>query len=93
MGMERSLKGLYMKKRGMEVKYPIASFNVPPFLDHLLRDRKETLVLVGSPGTGKTKFLITYLKEVLNQEPLVINNIDGLRFYNGEPVVVFDDVE
>jgi hypothetical protein len=93
MAMERSLKGLYMKAKGLEVKYPISSFNIPPYLEHLLRDRKETIVLVGSPGTGKTKFIISYFKEVLKQEPLVVNNLDGLRFYNGEEVVVYDDVE
>lgn len=77
--MERSLKDLYMKTKGLEVKYPITSLNIPQNEDNLLRDRKERkdAALVGSPGTGKTKFLITYFKEVLKQEPLVLNNLDG----------------
>jgi DNA polymerase III delta prime subunit len=91
--MEKSLKGLHMKAKGLEVKYPIASFNIPPYLDHLLRQGKKTVVLIGPPGTGKTKFLVAYHKELLKQEPFVVNNLDGLRFYNGEPTIIFDDVE
>jgi hypothetical protein len=33
-----------MKTKGLEVKYPITSFNIPQNLDHLLRDRKEIKV-------------------------------------------------
>lgn len=93
MSIEKSLKGLYMKTKGLELKYPLSSFNAPPNLLKTLReDTNKTIVLVGKPGTGKTRFLIAFCKEELNVEPLVINNLDGLRFHNGQPVVILDDV-
>lgn len=47
---------------------------------------------MGEPGSGKTKYLIAHCREVLNVEPLIINNIDGLRFYNGQPVIILNYV-
>jgi type IV secretory pathway ATPase VirB11/archaellum biosynthesis ATPase len=91
--IDKSLKGLYMKARGLEFKYPLSSFKVPAILSQTMRKKtNKTIVLVGEPGSGKTKYLIAHCREVLNVEPLIINNIDGLRFYNGQSVIILDDV-
>ena len=36
MSIEKSLKGLYMRSKGLELKYPLSSFNVPPALSQNL---------------------------------------------------------
>jgi type IV secretory pathway ATPase VirB11/archaellum biosynthesis ATPase len=93
MSIDKSLKGLYMKSRGLELKYPLSSFNIPPALSKMLGQKtNKTIVLVGGPGSGKTRLLQAHCREVLNVEPFIINNIDGLRFYNGQPVIILDDV-
>ena len=81
-----------MRSKGLELKYPLSSFNIPPKLWGLLNKKPyKTVVLNGEPGSGKTKFLMAYCMERLKAEPLIINNLDGLRFYNGQPVIIMDD--
>jgi DNA replication protein DnaC len=51
------------------------------------------LVLIGNPGTGKTQMVMAFLKDVLQLKPMIINNMDGLRFYdnNVNDAIIFDD--
>jgi len=98
--LEKSFRQLYLKNIGFTSKFNFKDFNVPNNLMALLKDEcgpdnkeRKTLVLIGQPGTGKTEMIEAYVKDVLKGNPLIINNLDGLRFFNPDlnNVIIFDD--
>lgn len=95
--IENSLRKLYFKALGFNIKYPLKSFIIPKDLQNILKkikgeDYPKTLQIIGKTGTGKTAFIIAYL---INEGFSFFRacNLDGLRFYNGQDVIVFDDFD
>lgn len=89
MATEKSLRGLYMKENGLEVRYLLSR----GLWDLLNRTPRRTLVLVGGSGSGKSQMLEAFCKLILGEAPLIINLLDWLIFYNGQKVILADDIE
>ncbi len=71
--------------------YPLTSYPQKPDLsgwDHA----KQSLLLCGPPGTGKTQFLKSYLTERLKKSFLMCGHIDKLRAYQNQDAIFFDDM-
>lgn len=94
MSIERSLRQIYLKSKGFNTKFKFSDFILPDDLRVLLEnfDPNKTLILIGAPGTGKTQLILAFLLH-FNFRPLMINNIDSLRFFdnNKHNAIVFDD--
>ncbi len=96
LSIEKSLKGIYLKHLGAITKLPYEDFNCPETLTSLLKSAEEdkrTLLLVGGPGTGKTKFILFHLHTLRKLNPLIVNNIDSLRDFknNIHHAILYDD--
>jgi hypothetical protein len=54
-----------------------------------------SVFLIGPPGSGKTQFILAYLREALNLTPLVLNNFDSIRNFDSSAhtCLVFDDCQ
>ena len=81
--IEKSLMDLYLKECVSTSDYDISEFSPPPILLDKLNawqeareegKNRQTLVLLGETGLGKTKFVISWLKS-LNIEPIIILNL------------------
>jgi hypothetical protein len=95
-GIRKNLIDMAIIKSGfVKPRFSLKDYFIEPALQNILDnyDKTKTLVLIGEAGTGKTQFLQTFLKESLGLTPLVINNIDGLRFFKNElhNAILFDD--
>ena len=94
MSIERSLRQIYLKSKGFNTKFKFSDFILPDDLRVLLEnfDPNKTLILIGAPGTGKTQLILAFLLH-FKFRPLMINNIDSLRFFdnNKHNAIVFDD--
>ncbi len=94
--IEKSLKGLFLKQIGGTTKPPYDDFICPPALSTILekvKEDKKTLLLIGEPGTGKTKFILFHLYTFQKLTPLIVNNLDSLRDFKWEKhqAIIFDD--
>jgi hypothetical protein len=93
--LEKSLRGLYLKACGFKTKFDFKDYILPEGLKNILSqyNKGKTLVLIGSPGSGKTQMILSFLTQVLNLNPIIVNNLDALRFFNNEvhDAIVFDD--
>lgn len=75
------------KRKHEETVYPLKSEWDPEW------DPKEhSLFLHGPSGTGKTEWAKSYVVHKLGLTYLRITHIDMLKTYNGEDVLIFDDV-
>lgn len=54
-------------------------------------DQKKSLLLVGPSGVGKTEWAKTFMHK-LNKSFIMINHLDGLKRYNDEDCIIFDDM-
>ena len=84
--LESLLRKHYLSKLGFETKFNLKDFVIPDCLQAVLdspeiRNGFRTLFFVGGPGTGKSQFILALLKS-WGRSPAVINNIDGIRFFN-----------
>ena len=94
--LRNSLADIALIESGLaKPKFNLKDYHIDPDLLEILKNnpKNKTIVIIGEPGTGKTQFSITYLKEVLNLNPLVINNIDSIRLFQEgvHNAIVFDD--
>ena len=93
--LEKSLRGLYLKARGFQTKFNFKDYIIPEDLNNLLThyNKGKTLVLIGSPGSGKTQMITSFLTQVVSLKPLIVNNFDSIRFFDNKihNAIVFDD--
>ena len=93
--LEKSLKALHWKETGFKSKFNYKDFIIPEGLKQILDnyDRTKSLVLIGNPGTGKTQMVMAFLKDVLQLKPMIINNVDAIRFHDSRynDAIIFDD--
>ena len=105
--IEKSLWEIAGKARGLQLRVDYSDFILPIEIQEALEELKfaiksnnpaKTPILIGDPGIGKTKMIRWYLRSevgLADEEILVVNNIDSLRFMNPSRhrVIVFDDVD
>ncbi len=98
--IRKSLNALGLISMGIaEPKFNLSQFQIDPNIQDLFEFCKNnpttTLFLVGPPGTGKTQFILTYLREVLHLQPLLINNYDSIKNFDSShhTCIVFDDCQ
>ena len=94
--IRKNLTDMAIVKSGLiKPKFNLKDYYIEPALQNILDnyDKTKTLILIGEAGTGKTQFLQTFIKESLGLNPLVINNLDSLRFYRDElhNAILLDD--
>ena len=80
--IRKSLTSLYIQKLGAVPRFSFKNFYVPQKLLEAMSDSKDlqkTLVLVGAPGTGKSQFILSYIREELKLEPLLVNDFHSIR--------------
>lgn len=68
--------------------------NVYPFTGEPIEwdiDQKSLLV-IGQSGTGKTEWAKSFVTHHLKKTYLRVTHIDGLKKYDGEDFIIFDDV-
>jgi hypothetical protein len=95
--IENSFKFIHLKQLGFKTKYQLKDFIIPNDLKKLLdstdlKNPTQTIQIEGKTGTGKTAFLIAYLEQ-FNIPFFRVCNLDGLRFYKGEPIIIYDDFD
>ena len=93
---EKSLRSMHLRSKGIVRKFNFKDFIIPDdLLYKFQKDLNKTIYLQGDPGTGKTKFIQTYLIEILKLNPLIINNYDGLRYFveGVNDCIILDDVD
>lgn len=92
--IEKSLNELRMTKLGYNMKFDYSKFIIPDELKEIIDayNENKTLVIVGSPGIGKSSWLNAWLHQ-MGKVPLPVNNIDSIRFFNPakHSALVFDD--
>lgn len=92
--IEKSLRQLHLRSKGFITKFKFGDYILPEELKAVLDNynKGKTLVFIGSPGTGKTQMIISFLAH-LGLTPLVINNKDSLRYFKNDVhnAIVFDD--
>ena len=95
--IEKSFQGIFLKEQGATVKYDLKDYTLPTGLldkmDSTIHSSK-TPMLVGGSGTGKSHLVKTYLYD-RGYNSLVINNLDGLRFFDASThnCLILDDVD
>lgn len=95
---EKRLKEISLSSNGISKKFDLSKFNVPAHLydkfDAAMNGSK-TLVVVGSSGIGKSRFIESYLIERRNLRPLFINNFDSIREFDRSEhdCIVLDDCD
>ncbi len=94
--IRKSLTKLALLKSGWaKPKFQFKDFILDKELQKILDNynQNKTLILVGQPGTGKTQFITSFIQEILGINPLVINNLDAIRYFNPDKhgAIVFDD--
>ena len=99
MSIEKSMRNLFLKSKGLKQKFSLDSFDVPSELSYLLglievNELKESIWLKGDSSTGKTQFILSFLSEI-GKNPLVINDLNSIgSFVEGRhDVLVLDDME
>ncbi len=92
--IEKSLNELRMSKLGYNMKFNHSKFIIPDELKAVIDayNENKTLVIVGSPGIGKSSWLNAWLHST-GKIPLAINNIDSIRFFDPTKhgALVYDD--
>jgi len=96
--IRRSLHAAYLLHVGCELKYNWDQFVVPKGLKEQMlavTEKNQALVLLGDSATGKTAFMLAFIKEELGLNPLKIESVDGLRFFNPgvHTAILYDDVD
>ena len=96
MAIEQSLMKLYAKERGLQAKFKLSEFELPAEMQKAFFQEKlggKTKAIVGFPGTGKTQFIKSYLKEFGRIHPLIVTHLDGLRNFSEllHKAIIFDD--
>lgn len=96
MSLEKSFRELHFRSLGIPTHFTFDQFIIPEYVQLALTkaiEEKKSLVLVGQPGSGKSKLIESYLTHELKLNPLIINNIDALRFFKEgiHKSIVFDD--
>lgn len=94
--IRNNLTDMAIVKSGLiKPKFNLKDYYIEPKLKKIIDnyDKTKTLILIGEAGTGKTQFLQTFIKEALGLNPLVINNLDSLRFFKDElhNAILLDD--
>lgn len=54
--------------------------------------KQKSLVLIGPARVGKTEWAKSFVKHHLKKTYLRVTHMDGLKKYNGEDFIIFDDV-
>lgn len=98
MAIEKSFRSLYIKSLGITSKFQFSDFIIPKELEEALSvcfNQQKTLVLIGGPGTGKSKFIDSYLRDNLKLSPLLVNHLDALRYFafGQNDSIFFDDCD
>jgi len=92
--IEKSLRQLNLRSKGFNTMFKYGDYIIPDELKALLDNynKGKTLVLIGSPGSGKTQMILSFLAHI-GLNPLVINNKDSLRYFRNDlhNAIVFDD--
>jgi len=96
--IRKSLHAAYLLHVGCELKYNWSQFVLPAGLKErmlAITERNQALMLLGSSATGKTAFMLAFIKEQLGLNPLKIESLDGLRFFNPgvNTAILYDDVD
>ena len=97
---ENNLKAVYLGSKGLETKYNFNQYNIKPELKEILntlqmlmaKGEGKALLLTGPTGTGKTLSMLAWSVDVLGIKPYITNRIDGLRYYTGEKLIIYDDI-
>jgi hypothetical protein len=95
--IEKSLTSIYHKTLKTEAKFGMNEFLVnPEMLNEIFLCLKDnlTFILKGFSGTGKTRFIESFVSCYLKIDALTINNLDALRFFqkSKHKAIIFDDV-
>jgi len=95
--LEKNLRGLFLRKNGAVAKFDFNKYVLPSGLLEKLKLANETeksVVLIGSPGTGKSKFIESYVINMLGKTPLLINDFNSIRnFKEGvHDAIIIDDI-
>jgi hypothetical protein len=99
--IRNNLQDMYLRKVGYKTTFPFESYTPTPELAYFLKlleksvealDNK-TLIVIGSPETGKTKFLEAYVEQKLKRRACVINHREGLVVFRKgyHQAIIFDD--
>lgn len=52
----------------------------------------KSLLIIDEPGTGKTEWAKSFITHHLKKTYLRVTHLDGLKKYNGEDFIIYDDV-
>lgn len=91
--LEKLLKKHFLNELGFQTKFSLKDFVIPDSIRESFEKSEKTLFVVGRSGIGKSQLAQAYLKE-LKLHPLIVNNLDGLRFFNANVhnCILYDDV-
>lgn len=94
--VKQSLTSLSQAQNVSLTKYKLTDFKLTPaMLDVIQKSKKSERMLYvkGASGTGKTQFLLTLIKGEYRLNPLVVSNLDGIRFFKAEvhTAILFND--
>ena len=63
-----------------------------PYMDFEWDYEHKALVLEGEPGIGKTQWAKWWAMHTFGEYFYVKNSLDCMKYYNGEAVIIFDDI-
>lgn len=94
--IEQSLKALSQEKKTSLSKYKMSDYKLTQAMLDVIEKSKKTermLYVRGASGTGKTQFLLSLIKSQYGLNPLVVSNLDGIRFFKAEKhtAILFND--
>jgi hypothetical protein len=82
---EKSMREIFLRTQNITRNFNMSNYSAPFGLADALKSNvksNKSIVVHGSSGLGKTQFILTFVSEVLNLNPLMINNYDALRYFN-----------
>lgn len=85
--IDRNLSSLGKRKRKEHI-YPLTSDYDPEW-----DPDEKSLHLEGESGSGKTEWAKSYVTHKLQKTFHRVTHLDGLKKYNGEDIIIWDDLE
>lgn len=85
LSLEKSLRGIFLKAQGASAKFNFNAFNLPAGLVEKLKfadEKLKSVILIGDAGTGKSRFIQSYVIDLLGLHPLIINDFNSIKSFN-----------